>query len=211
MKTKLIPLAEINRATYNPRKPLKPGDKEYEALANSLNHFGLAAPLVVNERTGTLISGHQRLTVLEAQGATEVEVVLVDMEEEQEKLLNIALNKIEGDWEYDKLEELFKEFTADEIKFTGFYEEELTSLFGDIHAPSFEEDEEPEEETAEPEKEEKTTPESKKLPAQFNIFLSFPTKELAEEWLRGEGVNEEFGGARNITIKMEGIGYGKRC
>ena len=107
METAIMKLEDISPADYNPRKTLKPGDQEYEALKNSLDRFGLAEPLIYNKRTGTLISGHQRLNVLKDSGAQEAEVVLVDLDEQQEKLLNIAMNKIEGDWDYKKLETLF--------------------------------------------------------------------------------------------------------
>ena len=102
MKTATMKLSEITPAEYNPRKKLKPGDTEYEALKNSLERFGVAEPLIVNETTGKLVSGHQRLNVLLEMGTEEVEVVLVQLDEEQEKLLNIAMNKIEGDWDYGK-------------------------------------------------------------------------------------------------------------
>lgn len=128
MKTAIMKLAEITPAEYNPRKRLEPGDKEYEALKNSLERFGVAEPLVVNETTGKLVSGHQRLNVLLEMGVEEVEVVLVELDEEQEKLLNIAMNKIEGDWDYKKLEALFSEISAADIKFTGFSEGELQNL-----------------------------------------------------------------------------------
>ena len=207
MKTQIMKLSEIKPAPYNPRKTLVPGDKEFEALKNSLTRFGLAEPLIVNETTGLLVSGHQRLNVLKVTGAKEAEVVLVELDPEQEKLLNIALNKIDGDWDYGKLEALFKEISAEDIAFTGFDEEEISSLFGTVSSPTFEDNNEEEEEAEEkPEKEKAEKPEP-----QFNIFLSFPSKEVAEEWLKQQGLDEEFGGGRNITFKMEGTEYGKRC
>ena len=64
METAIMKLEDISPADYNPRKTLKPGDQEYESLKNSLDRFGLAEPLIYNKRTGTLISGHQRLMSL---------------------------------------------------------------------------------------------------------------------------------------------------
>ena len=92
-------IQHIHPAPYNPRVSLTPNDDEWKSLSNSLEHFGMVLPLIVNERTGLLISGHQRLNVLKAQGKKEVEVVLVDYDDEQERLLNIALNKIDGGWD----------------------------------------------------------------------------------------------------------------
>ena len=218
MKTAVMKLAEITPADYNPRKKLKPGDKEYEALKNSLERFGVAEPLIVNETTGKLVSGHQRLNVLLELRTEEVEVVLVQLDEEQEKLLNIAMNKIEGDWDYKKLEALFGEISASDIKFTGFDEEELQNLFGDEAAePDFggddEDGESSEEDSSEDEEEDPEASgdgeEKKAAPKEFNIFLSFPTKEQAEKWLKDRGVDLEYTGTnRNITIRMEGLDYG---
>lgn len=107
MKTAIMDLKDINPAKYNPRVQLKPGDQEWDALKNSLDRFGVATPLVVNETTGNLVSGHQRLAVLKQSGETRVEVVIIQMDEDKEKLLNVALNKIEGEWDEEKLKELF--------------------------------------------------------------------------------------------------------
>lgn len=209
MTTAIMKLEDITPAEYNPRKPLKPGDTEYEALKASLGRFGLVEPLVFNTRTNTLVGGHQRLNVLTALGETEAEVVQVDVDPDKEKLLNLALNKIEGDWDFGKLEALFKEIDDEDIKFTGFSREELNNLFGEAMSGSsnytYEDDSDDKEEAAAPEKKE----EKPQKPSEFNIFLSFPTKELAEAWLAQEGVEAEFAGtSRNITIRMEGTDYG---
>lgn len=203
MNTTIMKIDDIRPAAYNPRITLKPGDPEYEALKNSLERFGVAEPLIVNKTTGNLVSGHQRLSVLKANGTEEVEVVIVEMDGEQEKLLNIAMNKIDGDWDYQKLEELFEEIEADDIKFTGFTTEELKNLF-DMEEGEWEDTEEDVEEAGAAAKE--TEPPAEK---EFNIFLSFPTKEQAEKWLNDRDVNLKFEGtARNITIRMEGLDYG---
>lgn len=209
MKTTVMKLKDIRPAAYNPRVTLKPGDKDYEALKNSLERFGVAEPLIVNETTGNLVAGHQRLNVLKAGGAIEVEVVLVEMDEDKEKLLNIALNKIDGEWDYKKLEAMFEEIEAEDIKFTGFSQEELDNLF-DEGIPDWddtgEDAEEQEKDEDEPEAE---TPEKPAVLKEFNIFLSFPTKEAAEKWLKDRGIDLEYQGtARNITIRMEGLDYG---
>lgn len=209
MKTAIMKLKDIRPAAYNPRVTLKPGDAEYEALKNSLERFGVAEPLIVNETTGNLVSGHQRLNVLKASGAQEVEVVLVEMDEEQEKLLNIAMNKIDGEWDYKKLEALFDEISADDIKFTGFTPEELDNLF-DGGTPDWGDGEGSESTDGDDAGDEKPeTPEKPAVLKEFNIFLSFPSKELAEKWLADRGVDLTYAGtARNITIRMEGLDYG---
>ena len=88
----------LRPAAYNPRKKLKAGDKEYEKIKNSILEFGYVEPIIVNYDM-TVIGGHQRLTVLKDLGYTEVQCVVVHIEDEHKvKALNIALNKITGAW-----------------------------------------------------------------------------------------------------------------
>lgn len=109
MRIETKSIAQLERAYYNPRVQLVPGDTEYELLKGSIETFGYVVPIVWNERTGRVVGGHQRLSVLEASGAKEVEVSVVDLDEEQEKQLNIALNKIEGEWDNGMLRDLLNE------------------------------------------------------------------------------------------------------
>lgn len=145
-------IADMNRAAYNPRVDLQPEDEEYQAIERSLKRHGLVQPIVWNRRTNTVVSGHQRLTVLEAQGETEVTVSVVDLDGIQEKELNVALNKITGEWDDDKLSVILNEL-GEEATDTGFtlpeidvLRDELKSYFDDVTAPDEEEPtEEPEE------------------------------------------------------------------
>lgn len=145
-------IADMNRAAYNPRVDLQPEDEEYQAIERSLKRHGLVQPIVWNRRTNTVVSGHQRLTVLEAQGETEVTVSIVDLDDIQEKELNVALNKITGEWDDDKLSVILNEL-GEEATDTGFtlpeidvLRDELKSYFDDVTAPDEEEPtEEPEE------------------------------------------------------------------
>ena len=130
MNIKRIKLADVKPAAYNPRRQLKPGEKEYEALKASISRWSLVEPLVVNLRTGNLVGGHQRYNVLLDLGHTEAEAAVVDLDEKQEKLLNVALNRIEGQWDYEKLQDLFEEFSAEDIFATGYSDGELKTLFG---------------------------------------------------------------------------------
>lgn len=145
-------IADMNRAAYNPRVDLQPEDEEYQAIERSLKRHGLVQPIVWNRRTNTVVSGHQRLTVLEAQGETEVTVSVVYLDDIQEKELNVALNKITGEWDDDKLSVILNEL-GEEATDTGFtlpeidvLRDELKSCFDDVTAPDEEEPtEEPEE------------------------------------------------------------------
>lgn len=124
-------IRELNRATYNPRIDLIPGDSEYENLRRSINTYGMLIPVIWNKRTNNVVGGHQRLTVLENEGETEVDVSVVDLDETQERQLNVALNKIEGGWDEEKLAELLVELGED-ATLTGFNQQEIDSLTNDI-------------------------------------------------------------------------------
>ena len=79
MNIKRIKLADVKPAAYNPRRQLKPGEKEYEALKASISRWSLVEPLVVNLRTGNLVGGHQRHNVLLDLGHTEAEAAGVSV------------------------------------------------------------------------------------------------------------------------------------
>ena len=125
--------ADLLPADYNPRKDLKPGDAEYEKLKRSIEQFGYVEPVIWNQTTGRVVGGHQRLKVLMDMGMTEVDCVVVAMDEDKEKALNIALNKISGDWDKDKLALLIADLQgADfDVSLTGFEPAEIDDLFKD--------------------------------------------------------------------------------
>lgn len=134
MESKVMRLEDIKPAEYNPRVRLTKVDHEYKALKASIDEFGLVVPLIVNERTGTLVSGHQRLNVMLAEGVEETEVVIVDMEPEREKALCIALNKISGQWDYGALADILEELRDSpvDILATGFSDDEIADLLGEL-------------------------------------------------------------------------------
>ena len=131
MKIKRVPITRLNPAAYNPRKDLQPGDPEYQKLARSMTKFGCVEPIIWNERTGNVVGGHQRLKVLIAAGETEMDVSVVNLPEEDEKALNLALNKIAGVWDDEALSQLLQELAEtagiDET-LTGFDPGELDEL-----------------------------------------------------------------------------------
>ena len=135
--------ADLLPADYNPRKDLKPGDAEYEKLKRSIEQFGYVEPVIWNKTTGRVVGGHQRLKVLMDMGITEVECVVVEMDESQEKALNIALNKISGDWDKDKLALLIADLQgADfDVSLTGFEPTEIDDLFKDTLKDGIKDDE----------------------------------------------------------------------
>lgn len=125
--------ADLLPADYNPRKDLKPGDTEYEKLKRSIEQFGYVEPVIWNKTTGRVVGGHQRLKILIDIGITEVECVVVEMDESKEKALNVALNKISGDWDTDKLALLIADLQGEDfdVSLTGFEPAEIDALFKD--------------------------------------------------------------------------------
>ena len=138
-----INIAQLSPAKYNPRKDLKPGDAEYEKLKRSVEEFGCVEPIIWNKTTGRVIGGHQRLKVLVDLGLKEVDCVVVEINEEREKALNIALNKINGEWDTDKLAMLISDLQGSDfdVSLTGFDEDELADLFEKSEEREVKEDE----------------------------------------------------------------------
>lgn len=134
---------DLKAAAYNPRKDLQPGDAEYEKLKRSILEFGYVEPVIWNKRTGIVVGGHQRLKVMKDLGYTEVDCVIVDLDESKEKALNIALNKISGEWNNDLLADLLRDLDGSgyDITLTGFDLAEAQELFGSGSMENVHEDE----------------------------------------------------------------------
>ena len=131
MQIEKMNISKLKPAEYNPRKDLKPGDAEYEKLKRSIEQFGYVEPVIWNKATGRVVGGHQRLKVLVDSGLTEVDCVVIELSEEKEKALNVALNKISGEWNTDKLAMLILDLQGSDfdVSLTGFEEDELADLF----------------------------------------------------------------------------------
>jgi len=99
MRIETKKISELNPAKYNPREI---SDESLKGLKASLQRFGCVEPIIWNEKTGNVVGGHQRLKVIDTE---ETEVVVVDLDEIEEKALNVALNnpEIQGKWNYEKL------------------------------------------------------------------------------------------------------------
>ena len=125
-------LADLRPAEYNPRKKLAPGDPEYEKIARSIEDFGYCDPIIIN-KDGTIIGGHQRTQVLLDMGAETADVVVVDLDKDREKALNIALNKIGGEWDMQKLRDALGDLTLSklDVNTTGYSDDELQVVLGD--------------------------------------------------------------------------------
>jgi len=131
LRIQRIPIKKIKPAAYNPRLDLQPGDADYDKLQRSMETFGCVEPLVWNKQTCNLVGGHQRFKILLAKGATSVDVSVVDLPLAQEQALNVALNKISGDWDENRLADLLKGLAAIpefDVSLTGFDTTEFSDL-----------------------------------------------------------------------------------
>ena len=140
-----IKITDIKPADYNPRKI---SGKDYDNLMNSIREFGLVDPIIINLNDNTVIGGHQRYDVLMDMymlGDIDNELSVLKMgdigwvflddqlkvkNEDYERALNIALNKISGDWDIEKLAFVLDELDEDgfDVELTGFGSEEVKKL-----------------------------------------------------------------------------------
>jgi len=174
-----IEIELLNEAPYNPRVKLEPGMPEFERLKDSIEVLGEIVPLVWNQRTGNLVGGHQRLAVLKYLGEKKAPCSIVDLDEDEEKVLNVALNKIKGRWDYDKLEKIVGGFDDEVKSLCGFAAEELAvmlanndDLWGDDDEDYSEWDEDSEETV---------------IGGSYVVSLVFLNAGLAEQWAENEG------------------------
>ena len=133
-QVRIVPVSDMKPSDYNPRVDLKPTDAAYEKLARSIDEFGYVEPIVWNERTGNIVGGHQRFKVLQQLGYGEINCVVVALDEMREKALNVALNKIRGDWEIKKLGALLEQLeqTGIDYDITGWDKKDVVKLFHDM-------------------------------------------------------------------------------
>ena len=133
MQTKNILITELKQAEYNPRDIAK---AEFESLKKSIAEFGFVEPIVVNQhacdacgdRKNIIVGGHQRIAAAKELNISEVPAVMIDMHIDQEKKLNLALNRIQGDWNEDKLAVLIQELYSRpqiDLSSTGFTSAEI--------------------------------------------------------------------------------------
>ena len=141
MEFKKLKINSLIPASYNPRKKLKPGDAEYEKIKNSITEFGYVDPIIVNSDM-TIIGGHQRWSVLKALGYDEVDCVVIEIDKTKEKALNIALNKVTGEWNKELLADLIKDLQSLDynVSMTGFEPPEIDELFNDVHSKDVKDD-----------------------------------------------------------------------
>jgi len=125
MKIENVKADELKFAKYNPREIT---DKSFDDLKNSIRKFGFVEPVVVNSKNNEIIGGHMRVRAAKDMGMEEVPVKFVDLTEKEAKVLNLALNRIQGRWDADKLSKLITELETVEgveLELSGFEDWEL--------------------------------------------------------------------------------------
>lgn len=191
-----IEIEKINEAPYNPRVKLEPGMPEWEKLKRSIEEFDNIIPLVWNERTGNLVGGHQRLSVLKSMGRTTADCSVVDLDENEEKILNIALNKIKGKWDYDKLAELLSGFDEQVASLSGFAAEEIAVLLANNDDLMGDEDEDYSEWDVDGDEQ--------IIGGSYVVTLVFASAYIAEQWAEQNGYEGQIKeGTTTTVIRIE--------
>jgi len=131
MQIEHVEISRLNPAPYNPRHI---SDEMLAKLSAGLDEFGFVQPVVANRRTGTVVGGHQRIKAAEKRGDTTVPVFWVDLDEGREKALNLALNKISGEWDDEMLMRLLAEMDDADLQLTGFLDDELAEMMAQFEA-----------------------------------------------------------------------------
>lgn len=131
MQFKTVNINDLTGADYNPRKDLQPEDIEYQKIKRSIEEFGYVEPVIIND-DHTIIGGHQRVKVLKDLGYEELQVIQISVDKTKEKALNVALNKITGEWDIDKLSQVLEDLDLEEfdLEITGFDLDEIDDLLG---------------------------------------------------------------------------------
>jgi len=111
-------------APYNPRVI---NEHDFAALRRSMTSFGVVEPIVCNKRTNRIVGGHQRVKAAQAEELPDLPVVWVDLDEAKEKLLNLALNRISGQWEDAALATVLASLKelGEDLELSGFNSHEL--------------------------------------------------------------------------------------
>ena len=120
-----LPIDDLRPDPGNPRRI---SDEELEALTRSIREFGFVTPVVARREDNVVIGGHQRLLAARRLGIKTVPVILVDLTADQAHLLNLALNRISGNWDQELLARLLADLNNIpdvDLSLSGFSDDEL--------------------------------------------------------------------------------------
>jgi DNA modification methylase len=137
LRLEYVSIDTLKKWQDNPR--VMPDDQA-KALRANIQRFGIVDPIIIN-KLNMIIGGHQRLDAAASLGIKQVPVVRVDVKGKDLKVLNLALNRISGDWDEAKLAPiLFELKDLPEIDLTGFQPQEIASLIADLQLEDGKED-----------------------------------------------------------------------
>lgn len=189
MLIKTVKFTEIVPDDFNARKTLTQDDVKFQRIKTSLEVDGYLEPVVFNEKTGHIVDGHLRVSVMQYMGKTEAEMSIVNLTDHDEKLLHLRLNRIRGRWDYDVLEKILAEFTLDEALLTGFGSEELAVMLAeadDWNMDDYDDDFDMDDEEDAEEEEDDEVPDDFEG-ASWVITLKFPSAADAARWCKARG------------------------
>ena len=181
-----VDINELISPEYNPRQIT---DDEMEKLKNSIKEFGYIAPIIVNKHNNHIIGGNQRYEALKSLGYTNVDVIFVDEPDlNREKALNIALNKISGEWDNEKLTQIFKDMKVEgfDLELSGFGDFELDFYLDNEDEDFFNpfDDDESDLDYEDETPEDYMDVEGERKNEQYVINISFTTRENANRFLK---------------------------
>ena len=142
LKIEYVPLEDLRGSADNPRTI---SEKDLADLECSLEHFGVVDPIVVRRADNVVIGGHQRLAAARKLGLSHMPAVFLDISEADARLLNLALNKIGGDWDERKLALVLEELGAlpeFDLTLAGFDDEEIKTHLAALEAAAYRDKEE---------------------------------------------------------------------
>ena len=213
-KIQAVETKTIKPSPYNPRKI---SGQTMEKLKKSLKTFGLVDPIIVNKANMTVVGGNQRLKALMELGIDKVNAVMVDLDDQQEKALNVALNKISGEWDFDKLRSLITGLNEIDPTLTGFDVPEIELMVGDLGVdlpPEHGDDGDGEDDDGEPVYRSSAAPTSsagsgsmadqtvggRADGVSYTVYISFATQQEAEAFLAEHGVAHTFQGSNRTYV-----------
>jgi ParB-like chromosome segregation protein Spo0J len=188
---KIIEKFPVQKLKLYPENPRKMSAREFDALVKSLENFGVVEPLVINSQY-EVIGGNQRLLALRKLGIETVPVVLVELPLSKEKALNLALNRIQGEWDFTKLSSFIKDIEEADLDLTGFEDTELNLMGFEGEAEKAIEEFEENNDTAQIDTERNVV-----------VYLSFENLEKANKWLEDNGFKERLReGTETLVVDM---------
>ena len=199
MKIEKVNINELISPSYNPRE-ITP--EEMEKLKTSITEFGYVDPIIVNEVNNHIVGGNQRYEALKELGYETVDVVYVhEKDPNREKALNIALNKISGDWDFSKLGEIFEEMKVEgfDVDLTGFEEIEVDVLLPNSNFEIFDDEEYIDDEDL---PEDYSEVEGEVPNQSYSVIISFTDKQKANEFIQNLGSDKQMTG-NSIVLREE--------